>query len=133
MAEDKPATIGRHHCLCHATALIQRRDGRFPNHRLGPVVDGNPRMLPVFVCAYTARLPISISDTMLKRRNGIATARMNRERTFTAALQGAVCGEVCNKNGRYSSPRGASMTTPLFSRGQRVPEASLTVADLTEV
>ena len=42
MAEDKPATIGRHRCLCHATALIQRRDGRFPNHRLGPVVDETP-------------------------------------------------------------------------------------------
>ena len=36
-------------------------------------------------------------------------------------------------NGRYSSPRGASMMTPLFSRGQRGPEASLIVADLTEV
>ena len=50
----------------------------------------------MFVCAYTARLPISISDTMLKKRNGIATARMNRERTFTVAWQRAVWGEVCN-------------------------------------
>ena len=40
----------------------------------------------MFVCAYTARLPISVSDTMLKERNQIATARMNRERTFMIAL-----------------------------------------------
>ena len=98
MAEDKPATIGRHRCLCHATALVQRRDGRFPDHGLGLIVDETPDA-PVFVCAYTARLPISVSDTMLKKRNGIATARMNRERTFTAALQGAVCGEGMQHNG----------------------------------
>ena len=33
MAEDKPATIGRHRFLDHATALVQRRDGRLGQAR----------------------------------------------------------------------------------------------------
>ena len=44
------------------------------------------RMLPVFVCAHKARLPIIASDTMLKNRNEMATALMNRECTFVTAL-----------------------------------------------
>ena len=44
------------------------------------------RMLPVFVCAHKARLPIIASDAMLKNRNEMATALINRECTFVTAL-----------------------------------------------
>jgi hypothetical protein len=40
----------------------------------------------VFVCAHKARLPIIASDAMLKNRNEMATALINRECTFVTAL-----------------------------------------------
>ena len=42
MAEDKPATIGRHRFLDHATALVKRRDGHGLDHGLALIVDETP-------------------------------------------------------------------------------------------
>ena len=39
MTEDEPAAIGRHCFLCHATALVKRRDGHVLDHGLRFVVD----------------------------------------------------------------------------------------------
>ena len=43
-------------------------------------------MPPVSVCAYTARLAVSISDAMLTQRNKMAAALMNWEHTFVPAM-----------------------------------------------